>query len=157
MLRCDLLLRYTPAGYPTSMVSLISSHLILSLGSSFSCRFLHISHSGICLPLHNTPSDASLPPLSCYEGQLLFWFGLRCITVLPFFHESLNTQGHINFFSFLLDSARSYLRHESSIQHRSFFRKLVSFLIAFRDEAFVERRLLHFLSGACSTSTSMLS
>ena len=45
----------------------------------------------------------------------------------------------------MLDPARSYLCHNSSIHHRYFFCELVSFLIALRDEPFEERHLLHSL------------
>ena len=84
-------------------------------------------------------------------GPLFFRLWLKLFAILPFFHQAMEAscilQRCITFFSFLLDRARSYLCH-NSIHHQSFFCKLVSFLIAFLDEPFEERRLLHVLLGA---------
>ena len=85
----------------------------------------------------------------CARGSTsLLGLGFRFFTMLPSFHQTVEAscimQGCINFFSFQLDNARSHLRHKFSSQHRSFLCKLVSFLIAFSDECFEERHLLHF-------------
>ena len=48
---------------------------------------------------------------------------------------------------FLLNSDGPHLRPSSSVHHRSLFCSLVCFFIAFSDELFEKRHLLHFLLG----------
>ena len=125
------------------------------------CIFIFAASSASHTPILvrcRTTLFSMLPclPFLVHEGRLVFWLWIKVFTIFPFRHQTLKTscmlQCGTNFFSFLLD------RHESSIHHRSFSCKLISFLIAIRDEPFHNTcAAVPSLCAAiftCSTSTS---
>ena len=113
--------------------------------------FFRTTCNGICLlpPLRTVPLCFHF--LVVHNDPFLSWLWLWLFAILPLLHQTVNTscvlQSCMNLLSFLLDSARSYLRHNSSIHHHSFFCQLLCFLKAFSDESFEVRHVLQFLLG----------
>ena len=68
------------------------------------------------------------------------WLWSQLFTVFPFLDQTVEAncmlQCCLNFLPCLLNRDSSHLSHISSVQHRSFFRWPICFLVAFSDELF---------------------